>query len=310
MKRIAVLREHRTAERQQLIAEIRERLLPMLRQRADCFRDRLVPELARHGIHLRAWEALSDAQRREAAEYFDAQVSAALTPLVILPSQPFPFFSNLSLSLTFLLYDDRTGESVDARVKVPAELPQWVPLTADVRPGHRVFVRLHEVIQENAHKLYPGMRLTSSTLFRLTRDAEVELDEDDEKDRNIRDLVREQIRQRRFEPAVRLEFAESADRRVQLMLQERFALEPRDVTRSRASWTTQACSRSPTSTSRSCATRLGTQSRPRVWRTPTTCSRPFRPETSSSTIRTRASATASSASSKRRRTTRARSRSR
>jgi polyphosphate kinase len=229
MKRMAVLREHHTPERQQLIAQIRERLLPMLRQQAECFRDRLVPALSRHGIHLRHWEALSEAQRLEANEYFDTQVSAALTPLVILPSQPFPFFSNLSLSITFLLHDDRTGELVDARVKVPSELPQWVPLAADVPPGDRVFVRLHEVIRENAQKLYPGMRLTSSTLFRLTRDAEVEIDEEDEKDRNIRDLVREQVRQRRFEPAVRLEFAENADRRVQLMLQDRFKLMPRDV---------------------------------------------------------------------------------
>jgi len=227
MKRIAVLRERRTPERQQLLAEIRERLHPMLQQRAACFRDRLVPELARHGIHLRHWEALSEPQRREASLYFDTQVSAALTPLVIQPSQPFPFFSNLSLSITFLLHDDRTGESVDARVKVPSELAQWVPITTDVPPGQRVFVRLHEIIQENAHKLYPGMRLTSPTLFRLTRDAEVELD--DEKDRNVREAVREQIRQRRFEPVVRLEFAENADRRVQLMLQERFGLMPRDV---------------------------------------------------------------------------------
>jgi polyphosphate kinase len=227
MKRMAVLREHRTPERQQLIARIRERLEPMLRQRAECFRDRLVPGLAQHGLHLRHWESLTEAQRREASAYFDTQVSAALTPLVIQPSQPFPFFSNLSLSISFLLHDERTGESVDARVKVPSELAQWVPLTVDVRPGQRLFVRLHEIIEENAHKLYPGMRLTSPTLFRLTRDAEVELD--DEKDRNVRDAVREQIRQRRFEPVVRLEFAGTPDRRVQLMLQERFGLLPRDV---------------------------------------------------------------------------------
>ena len=229
MKRMAVLRERRTPERQQLIAQIRERLLPMLRQQAECFRDRIVPDLARHRIHLRHWESLSEAQRLEAADYFDSQVSAALTPIVISPSQPFPFFSNLSLSLTFLLHDDRTGDTVDARVKVPTDLAQWVPLSVDVPPGHRVFVRLHEVIRENAHKLYPGMRLTEATLFRLTRDAEVELEDEDDKDRNIRELVREQIRQRRFEPAVRLEFAENADRRVQLMLQERFGLMPRDI---------------------------------------------------------------------------------
>ena len=209
-----------------------------------------------------------------------------------------------------MLHDDRTGESVDARVKVPAELPQWVPLAADVPPGHRVFVRLHEVIRENAHKLYPGMHLSSSTLFRLTRDAEVELDEDDEKDRNIRDLVREQIRQRRFEPAVRLEFAENADRRVQLMLQDRFKLEPNDVYRCPARSTTRACFRSRASPFPSFATRRGRRLRHRGSTTPTTCSRRSRRATSSSITRTRASATASSGSSRRPRTTRGRSQSR
>ncbi len=91
MKRIAVLREHLTPERRQLIGQIRERLLPMLRQQTECFLGRIVPEFSHHGIHLRQWEALSTAQQREAAEYFDAQASPALTPLVIQPSAPFPF---------------------------------------------------------------------------------------------------------------------------------------------------------------------------------------------------------------------------
>ena len=101
----------------------------------------------------------------------------ALTPLVIHPSQPFPFFSNRSLSLAFILHDESRDEVVNARVKVPAELAQWVPVSIDVPPGERVFVRLHEVIRENAQKLYPGMRLTSPTLFRLTRDADLEMPE-------------------------------------------------------------------------------------------------------------------------------------
>jgi polyphosphate kinase len=200
MKRIAMLREHITPERQRLICQIRDRLLPMLQLQAEYFLGRVVPELSQHGIHLRQWHALSAAQQREAGAYFDTQVSAALTPLVIQPAAPFPFFSNLSLSLAFVLHDDRTGESVDARVKVPTELAQWVPLLIDVPPGQRVFVRLHEVIRENAHKLYPGMRLTAPILFRLTRDAEVEMDEHAEQ--GVRELVREQIRQRRYEPVV------------------------------------------------------------------------------------------------------------
>src|SRR5262245_7101378 len=126
MKRMALLRDDTTAGGRRLRAEIRARLQPMLRQQAEHFRDVLVPRLSQHGIHLRRWEELTGAQRDEANEYFARHVSPALTPLVIQPTQPFPFFSNLSLSLAFVLRDPRHDESVDARVKVPAELPQWV----------------------------------------------------------------------------------------------------------------------------------------------------------------------------------------
>ena len=227
MKRIAVLREPVTPAGQQLIGQIRDRLLPMLQQQAEYFLGRLVPELSQHGIHLRPWAALSAAQQQEAGAYFDTQVSPALTPLVIQPSAPFPFFSNLSLSLAFTLHDERTGESVDARVKVPSELAQWVRVCADVPPGQQLFVRLHEVIREHAHRLYPGMRLTAPTLFRLTRDAEVELD--GHGDHDVRELVREQIRQRRYEPVVRLEIATRSAGSIGRTLQERFALTPEDI---------------------------------------------------------------------------------
>jgi polyphosphate kinase len=227
MKRMAVLREDTSAERQRMLVEFRERLHPMVQQRAHHFLDCIVPELSRHHIHLRRWSDLTTGQRVEACDYFDSQLSPALTPLIIHPTQPFPFFSNLSLSLAFVLHDNRTGETLDARVKVPAELPPWVPLLVDVAAGERVFVRLHEVIRENAQKLYPGMMLTAPTLFRLTRDAEVEMNED--ADQGLRELVREQVRQRRYEPAVRLEFALNADERMRQMLCQRFKLASEDV---------------------------------------------------------------------------------
>lgn len=227
MKRMAMLRDDVTPARQQLIARIDERLRPLLQQQAQHFLDSIVPALSAHGIHLRRWEALSPAQRVEAGHYFDAQVSPALTPLIIHPAQPFPFFSNLSLSLAFALHDPRTEQSLDARVKVPSELPQWIQLSSDVAAGEQVFVRLHEVIRENAAKLYPGMQLTSPTLFRLTRDADVEVSEDTEQ--GVRELVRQQIRQRRFEPAVRLEFSANPDARLRQMLQERFHIADAEV---------------------------------------------------------------------------------
>ncbi len=227
MKRMAVLREDASADGRRLLGHVRERLDPMVRQTADHFLHCIVPELSRHRIHLRRWSDLSPGQQLEACDYFDTQVSPALTPLIIHPAQPFPFFSNLSLSLAFVLQDDRTDETLDARVKVPPELPQWVELFADVDAGARVFVRLHEVIRENVQKLYPGMRLTAPTLFRLTRDAEVEMNED--ADQGLRELVREQVRQRRYEPAVRLEFAVNADERMRQMLCQRFKLASHDV---------------------------------------------------------------------------------
>ena len=227
MKRMAILRDDESPRGQRLCGEIRARLQPMLSQQAEQFQHVLVPRLSQHGIHLRRWDHLTDEQRLEANEYFRQHVSPALTPLVIQPTQPFPFFSNLSLSLAFVLRDPRSGESVDARIKVPSDLPQWVPLRVGVESGHRVFVRLHEVIRENATALYAGMELSDPTLFRITRDAEVELDEDT--DQGLRELVREQIRQRRYEPAVRLEVSAGGSGRIRQLLQQRFNLTDGDV---------------------------------------------------------------------------------
>jgi polyphosphate kinase len=94
-------------------------------------------------------------------------------------------------------------------VKVPATLKQWILLASEAPDGDKTYVPLYEVIRGNIHKLYGGMKLTGNTLFRLTRDAEVEIDE--ESDEALRDIVQEQIL-RRYEPVVRLEFAPGADR--------------------------------------------------------------------------------------------------
>src|SRR5215510_9859581 len=107
MKRIAILRETPADAWAATCLRVRETLSPQLEAQATCFLDQIVPGLARHGVRLQRWEELSPAQRRELDAYFDAQISPALTPLVIHPAQPFPFFSNLSLSVAFLLHDPR-----------------------------------------------------------------------------------------------------------------------------------------------------------------------------------------------------------
>ena len=227
MKRIAVLRETLTPERLKLLEQLRAKLLPMLRRQAECFRGDIVPALAQHGIHLRRWDDLTTDQKLEAGAYFDAQISPALTPLVIDPVHPFPFLSNLSTSLAFLLHDPDRAEPMYARIKVPAVLRQWLRLQADVTPGHTLLVPLYEVIRGNVQKLYGGMQLTATTLMRLTRDAEVEIDDDS--DAILSEVVKEQIRQRRYEPVVRLEFAAGAEPALRDMLRTRFHLFPVDL---------------------------------------------------------------------------------
>lgn len=227
MKRISVLRKASTPEPVQLLARIRDRLILSLRRQAQCFRNQIVPGLAKHGVHVRRWDELTPAQQDEASRFFDLEISPALTPLVFDPAHPFPFLSNLSTSLAFFLHDQDKEAATYARVKVPSVLRQWIPLEANVPSGEKVLTPLYEVIRGNAYKLYRGMTLTGTTLFRLTRDAEFEIDE--ESDAALSDVVRERVRQRRYEPVLRLEFGPGSDPSIREMLRERFELSQADV---------------------------------------------------------------------------------
>ena len=225
MKRIAVLREALTAERLELLARLREKLLPSLERQAECFRKHIVPGLAERGIVLTRWHDLTDGQKEEASAYFDEQVSPAVTPLVIDPAHSFPFLSNLSTSLVFSIRDPEQCVSSYARVKVPGVLQHWVQLKSD---QGKVLVPLYEIMRGNLDRLYEGMEISAVTLFRLTRDADVPLDDEDD-DSTLRELVEEQVRQRRYEPAVRLEFSLGADPAIRRMLCDKFELQAVDV---------------------------------------------------------------------------------
>src|ERR1700760_2607710 len=227
MKREAVLRHGATHAQQALLQQVREKLMRSLQRQADCYRHVIIPGLAEHGVFLRSWSQLTPRQQEEASKYFQSEVSPALTPLVIDPVHPFPFLSNLSTSLVFKLRDVVRDETMFARVKVPNGVKQWVSLQSDLQPGQKVLVPLHEVICGNLHALYAGMEISNVTVVRLTRDAEVELD--DEVAADFRALVKEQIRQRRYEPVVRLEFGPGADPAIIEMLRARFELTDVDL---------------------------------------------------------------------------------
>ena len=227
MKREAVLRLGTTDAQHALLQQVRDKLLGSLRRQAECYRQTIIPGLAEHGVFLRSWNELTPGQQEEGTRYFKHELSPALTPLVIDPVHPFPFLSNLSTSLVFRLQDVARQESMFARVKVPGVIKQWVPLETDLQPGQKLLVPLHEVIRGNLHSLYSGMEISNVTIVRLTRDAEVEGEDDTAAD--FRTVVKEQIRLRRYEPVVRLEFGPGADPAITEMLRARFALSPLDL---------------------------------------------------------------------------------
>jgi polyphosphate kinase len=207
----------------ELAARIRAMATSMLDEQASCYTEVLCPRLAEHGIRLVGWDDLDAVQRDEASAVFERNISPVLTPLSLDAAHPFPYVSNLSTSWAFQLEDPVSGEAVLVRVKLPTDLPQWLRLTA-VDPSEWVFVGLDQVIRANAERLFPGMLVASASLFRVCRDADVELDENDGLSK--RAMVEEELRQRRFEPVVRLEVQPDADGAMVAELVDRFGLAP------------------------------------------------------------------------------------
>ena len=205
MKREAVLRHGATDAQRALLQQVREKLMISLQRQAECYRQVIIPGLAEHGVFLRSWNELTPRQQEEASKYFQSDVSPALTPLVIDPVHPFPFLSNLSTSLVFRLHDGPKDESMFARVKVPGTLKQWVSLESGSQARAKAAGSpIRGDSRQSAQASTTAWKSANVTLVRLTRDAEVEVDDDPAAD--FRALVKEQIRQRRYEPVVRLEF--------------------------------------------------------------------------------------------------------
>ncbi len=236
MKRIGVLRgkadidddedpEARAIDHVSHLAEVRRLVSEMLDAQARCYTESILPALERHGVVLARWDRLDEAQRAELGTYFDTHVSAALTPLSLDPTHPFPFMSNMSTNWGFLLRSPDDGEEVAARVKLPTVLPHWVSLRA-APPGQRWFVSLQEVIKHNAAKLFPGMEIHGPTLFRVLRDAGIDIDEQDD---NRHEAVTESLQKRRFQPVVRVDFGADPHPLARQLLSERFALTDDDI---------------------------------------------------------------------------------
>jgi polyphosphate kinase len=183
----------------EVLAEIHRRAQELADRQLACLRDMVRPALAREGIHLLDYEQVSEGQRAEVQAYFQREVFPVLTPLAVEdPGHPFPFISNQSLSLLVVLDDDGTERL--ARVKVPGTLPRLVPVppapgqagSADGRRQPLCFVWLEQIVSANIQPLFPGMRIVATYPFRVVRNADLEIEEDEAAD------VEEMLRQRPF----------------------------------------------------------------------------------------------------------------
>jgi polyphosphate kinase len=186
----------------QAIALIRERVLSLGRRLTDCFEGELRPALADNDILLVGVRELDDERRAELAALFQKKIFPALTPLAVAPGRPFPYISNLSLSLAVLVRDPATDQTVFARVKVPTEiLPRFVALEQP-GAGQVLLVALEDVIAHHLDALFPGMEIADYDVFRVTRDADLEVSDDAA---DLLQAVEDELRRRRFGEIVRVE---------------------------------------------------------------------------------------------------------
>jgi polyphosphate kinase len=184
---------------QEQLDAIEPRVKSLLAAQRECLHDVLLPALATHGIRLVGMDELSPTEWALVDQFFEAQVFPVLTPLAVDPAHPFPYISNLSLSLAVEIRDEATGAEHFARVKVPKSLPRWVPFG---RPGH--FVPLEDVIGANLGALFPGMDVLRWFAFRVTRYSDIDLADADEPE-DLLEAIEEQVFQRRFGEVVRVE---------------------------------------------------------------------------------------------------------
>ncbi|MEO5587950.1 MAG: polyphosphate kinase 1 [Gemmatimonadaceae bacterium] len=197
---------------QEQLDEIHVRVADLIAQAQQLLDAALLPALAGHGIKLVGMDALSGNEWKTIEDFFESQVFPVLTPLAVDPSHPFPYISNLSLSLAVQLKDPETGSEEFARVKVPRSLPRWVPTGTE----HH-FVPLERVIAANLTALFPGMEIIGSNVFRVTRYSDLELAHSEDQD-DLMAMIEEQVFRRRFAEVVRVEIESGAPPALQTLL--------------------------------------------------------------------------------------------
>ena len=215
---------------QEQLAAIRPLALELMVRSQQCFR-RLVADLDRAGVQVADYAALDDRQRARAREYFENIVFPVLTPLAHDPGRPFPFISNMSLNLAVMMRDEE-GRERFARVKVPSTLPRLVRVSEGAEayvaaPPRQTLVWLEQVVAANLGELFPGMEIVESHQFRVTRDADIVIQELDAED--LLETIERSVRRRRFGSVVRMVIDRAMPDRMRDLLANHLGVGPDDI---------------------------------------------------------------------------------
>lgn len=217
--------------REQLFA-IHDTMTNLFQEATDIWLDNLVPQLFEAGIRIVNFDSLKSRQQSKLSDYFEREIYPVLTPLAFDPGRPFPHISNLSLNLAIEIRDPERDVTNFARVKVPPSLPRLVPLRRHapdelLPPSVQRFVWVEQVIQANLDRLFPGMEIVSAYPFRITRNNDMEIQEEEADDLLL--TMEENLRQRHFGSVVRLEIDEGTPEHIRELLIANLEINPYDV---------------------------------------------------------------------------------
>jgi polyphosphate kinase len=211
---------------QELMKEISEKTQKLINRQSICFQESILPELAASGIEISTWDQLSKDEKKYVTKIFNDRIFPVLTPLAVDPSHPFPYISGLSLNLAVLVKQPDTNEELFARVKVPQSLPRFIE-TQELEFGK--FISLENVIIANLEHLFPGMEIEDYYTFRLTRNADLEIEEDESE--NLLESMEQELLRRKFGPPVRLEVDIDIKSDLVKKLKEELSIKDEDISR-------------------------------------------------------------------------------
>ena len=210
----------------QLMTELSKKTQELIDRQSKCFHESIFPQLTNANIGIVKWEDLSPVEREVVDATFKSKIFPVLTPLAVDPSHPFPYISGLSLNLAVVVKNPESESELFARIKVPSNLPRFVETA---KGDERRFIPLEQVITAHIGDLFPGMEILYYFTFRLTRNADLELEEEESED--LLATMEQELLRRKFGPPVRLEVDREIDHELLQTLMDELEVKEEDVIR-------------------------------------------------------------------------------